>query len=713
MFNKVVSNFKRNIIIGIALILAPILFNLIFYYSAPESNIKSLLIRIGYIYGIYILILVYKLLEKRTDILKKLFKFIFKYRYIIGIAIFLVMVCFKLSISSIGVWSKIIPSEENKNTTLIGVSRGIRSDEWLVQSSFALAQAMNKSEYYPLLNKNIRPDEGQNMLMVYASPVADLTIIGKPQNVGYLLFGRDYGFSWYWSMKLVLLVVLSIEIASILSKKDPFLSIVGGLWIAFSPGIMWWLSSVGDIYLHGFAIIALFYYYVRNTDIKIWKKVLTCVAMISSISGFVFCFYPPMQVPMGYLILAFIIPQFIISRKQLNKNDYILISLTVVISLMLVGYYYYNSKDAINLMLNTVYPGKRNLVGGDLNIYSGINYFTNIFTPVTSQGINLISNQCESASFIYPLIALVIVIISNVKELFNKVKNTRNYLVVFLISIFVILNLWCFVGFGSLLSKITLFYLCQPSRVYLILGLCGVMLSILLMSNDYIKLRNISKSKALIISLIIVLISHVLINNSNYTVYLTSIKQYILLPIIFFMAYFFILGNKKAFGYLIFGITLISGVIINPLERGTDAIYSTKTSKEVQSIVNENSSETWIGRNNINAQYLILNGAKTLNGINYYPNFEWLRKLDKKMEFDEVYNRYAHISIKLGNETLFELKSPDSYEVTMTYENLKQLGVKYMLTSVSDAFSDVELKNFNMKLIFSDTYEGQNIYMIN
>jgi hypothetical protein len=702
---------KKNVIIGLILVVLPIIIEFsIFQRSGIDISLKSIF-RLGYMYSIYVIILVYKILEKYSSKIKIIFDFLIKYRYIIGLIAFIFMVIFKLSFSSIGSWRTFVSSQNNQDTTLIGASRGIRSDEWLVQSTFALGQSMNKQQFYPLINENVRATEGQNMLMVYANPVCNITILARPQNLGFLLLGRDYGFSWYFAMKMILLVLFSIEIAMIISKKNSFISIIGGLWIAFSPGIMWWFSSTGDIYLHAFAIITIFYYYIRNTEWKVWKKIFLGVAMSSSIAGFVFCYYPPFQIPIALVILAFIAVEFIQNRKKLKKIDYIIMSVSLFAGLALIGYYYIISKDAINAMLNTAYPGKRDTPGGGLGVNCFINYFTNIFTTITSNRLAGLSNQSEISSFIYPFVALLTSIVIYFKTDFkNKIKDKDNFLTVLFIIVYLILFLWCFIGFGTFLSRITLFNMCPPARVFIIFGLVGVMLCISLISKMGECRTNINKF-TVIFSIIVCFIDIILIKWYNYDVYLDSTKQLILIPILFFMNYLFITKNRKAFLYLIFILTFISGIIINPIEKGTDVIYNTKTSAEIQKICDENKDSLWIGNTNINAQYLIANGAKTLNGVNYYPNLNWINKIDPEGKFEKVYNRYAHISVDLGNETNFTLISEDSYKVQMTYKNLKEIGINFILSSQS--FSENIMNNFNLKVLYSNDFEKQYIYSVN
>ena len=140
-----------------------------------------------------------------------------KLRYLIGLLVIVVIVTFNLNGSSLGVWDKYVSQRDDgkKTDVIFGQNREVRSDEWLVQTPFYLSQAEND---YPLVNPDYSLN-GQNMIIAYNSPVKDITVIGKPFNWGFFFLGRDRGLSFYWAMKLVVMVLLGYEVLMILTKR--------------------------------------------------------------------------------------------------------------------------------------------------------------------------------------------------------------------------------------------------------------------------------------------------------------------------------------------------------------------------------------------------------------------------------------------------------------------------------------------------------------
>ena len=215
MSKERIKNIITNkIFVGIVAIILPFIIELL-KFQKIEINIQTFM-RIGLIYGVYVLIGIYFLLKKYSEKLNKIAEILLKYRYQIAGVALVVLVLFKINMSSLEQWSGFVNEPESSNV-LLGVSRGIRSDDWLVQSAIMLGQA-NSDNGYAMYNENI--GQGKINLLMVSAPVADLVILAKPFLWGFLLFGAEYGFSFYWMLKIIALLLVSIEVARKITKKD-------------------------------------------------------------------------------------------------------------------------------------------------------------------------------------------------------------------------------------------------------------------------------------------------------------------------------------------------------------------------------------------------------------------------------------------------------------------------------------------------------------
>ena len=98
--------------------------------------------------------------------------------------------------------------------------------------------------------------------------------------------------------------------------------------------------------------------------------------------------------------------------------------------------------------------------------------------------------------------------------------------------------------------------------------------------------------------------------------------------------------------------------------------------------------------------------APTVNSTNYYPDLKRWGQFDPDGTQEYYYNRFAHIEVNLQDEreTWFaEGITGDRFVVNLNPEDLKTLGVKYVLTS-----HDISELTAEAQLVFE--YEGYCIY---
>ncbi|HEM5148857.1 TPA: hypothetical protein U1262_002194, partial [Streptococcus suis] len=123
---------------------------------------------------------------------------------------------------------------------------------------------------------------------------------------------------------------------------------------------------------------------------------------------------------------------------------------------------------------------------------------------------------------------------------------------------------------------------------------------------------------------------------------------------------------------------------INPIRIGSDVIFKSSLVTNIKSITDYDKESKWIVDS---IGYPLTNiplvaGAPTLNSTNAYPNLELWKSLDTNGQYDEIYNRYAHVIIELTNseETVFELLHPDAFKVQLPITKLKDLNVTYFVS---------------------------------
>lgn len=619
-------------------------------------------------------------ISKSKNSIRRILDWIIEFRFVIAIAFVAIFVIFKLNMSSIGMWNDQLTNNtrETDSSVVLGSPKPIRVDEWKVQTPFYLAQSANG---FKLKNKNLSTD-GQNMVLNYNAPVLALSVLGKPFNWGMFFLGRDRGLSWYWSVKLAGLILLAFEFCFILTKKK-YISLLGSLWIAFSPAVQWWfMQHLGDLVFFSLAIVVSLYYLFWK-KLKIWNQILLALFFASSSIGFVLVVYPAFQVPLAYFILATIIGLFISESDKFHMdkiNLSLLIISIVMISLVLVQFYTASSGD-LTLLLNTAYPGKRVSLGGsDRNLADTFgalfNYLINWKLPY---GPVTFSNQVELSSFFN---ALPLVLLFTPKILGSARKNA--------VAIAILLQtaglvLWYFVKFPYWFAKISLMSYVTNSRTLAMVGFGGMILTIWFVGWiwDYYA-KNAIKPYVLlsVIGALFIIYAWAMILGEMQT--LTRGWTTILTMIALLLLIICLLTRKKMlFG---FGLTLLivfSGVPVNTITVGTSAIFDKKIVKTIKKIDEKHRNLTWLS-GQTTSNLLPMMNIKSIGNTNFVPDLKMWHKIDPDHKYEKTYNRYTNMTINVvpqTGKTEFGNPSDDSVAVNMRPSDLKKLNIKRIVTT--------------------------------
>ena len=656
-----------------------------FFFSLCFSMILELIIGRNY-YGflsfnrVFILtLLCYFIIMHFIAKLKTLYNYIYKKRFLITFIAFILCVLLGYSGSSISMYNQYVYSEEELTIPIFGEVRGIRSDEWAVNTPISFSQNMQKNEKLPYINNSVR-GTNTDMYTVVNAPVLDILLLAKPFNIGYLL-GNTTGLSFWWCGRFFALLIISFEFCMVLTNKNKIISALGMILITFSPATQWWYSNfLPDLLIWGQLAIVLINAFM--TSKKQTNKVFIVIGFIITAISYIFIFYPAWEVSFGYVFLALAFWVIWKNRKiyKINKKDVLIIIIAIILIALFGVRYYCLSQDTLNAILHTSYPGEKVEAGGggEYNLFS---YVYNIFAPYKAN-INSPENMGMMISYYpIPLILSIIYMLRN--------KKGKSF-VLPMIVVSVLFSIWAFTRPGDLYGKLTLFYLISPRRITVPLSLTQSYLMIYLLGNikkeDKLINKNIVLCISLIFTVILFNISFKYAPDGYVGPFIESVSILLLFSVIYLLFQINNNENKKQLIILLTFISIVGGITVNPLIKGTDVLSEKPLAQSIQSIVKENDNAIWI-TDNFNfpvSNYVLANGAKIINSTNYYPNEEMISNLfENKEEIKEIYNRYAHIFINLivDNKTSVELMLPDAYKLNLNIIDLEKLNIQYILSS--------------------------------
>ncbi|OTP09528.1 hypothetical protein A5844_002306 [Enterococcus sp. 10A9_DIV0425] len=627
-----------------------------------------------------------------------------KLRYLIGLLVIVVVVTFNLNGSSLGVWDTYVSQRDDgkKSDVIFGENREVRSDEWLVQTPFYLSQA---EKGYPLVNEDYSLN-GQNMIIAYNSPVKDITVIGKPFNWGFFFLGRDRGLSFYWAMKLVVMVLLGFELLMILTKKNKGLSLIGSFALAFSPAVQWWfMQHVGDLIFFTMGLMVAFYHYFYQHDKKWLRTLMMLLVMIFGI-GFILVIYPAHQVMLAYLLVFYFIGVLIYFRNKITWDlfDGILITAAVLFISVVMLHFWSTSKDALMASINTLYPGNRISTGGKWHIGEFFYFLTN--WKISFEDINF-SNNSEVALFyhFFPTVFLASPFV-----LFGK-KDREQKIIGRILMIFCLFAIfWITVGLPKGFAQLTLLSFVPPFRAILTFSFAACLLTFWFIA--YIWQHDVIPTwyKFILLVANAGLYFYALQNSKmeNYFSEFEIIGIVVLGTILLAFALF----RRKVLFYLALTVLVIaSGFFVNPVVEGTGAIFEKSLAKEIQKIDQKDPDQVWLSEDEI-YNFTPTLGVKSFNTVRFYPDMDAWELIDPDGKYEKFYNRYAHTRAFIAKEeTAFKLDRPDMFSVTLNFEDAEKLGIKYVVSKRPlDDYN--QLNEAQFKQLYGPDKDGYMIFEV-
>lgn len=605
----------------------------------------------------------------------KFFILLYKYRYFVGALIIIGCLFLEISGSSIGCFDAYLPEDDVASGVIFGHERIVRMDEWQKSTPMAFSQAYNKTGKFPYYSDTLRGCK-TDMFIVYGQPVLNPLIIFRPFHLGYLFLGHSKGLSFYWVTRLVVLFLISIEFFMLITDKNKKLSLTGAILVAFAPVVQWWFAINGFVEMLVWGQLAVVCINSYLNSGSICRKWLCAMGLILCSGGYILAFYPAWQVPFAYVFL--IIALWIIKKNYKNtswsiKKDGVIAG-AFLISLIVFGLYLYHmSYDSIHAIMNTAYPGKREIFGGGGNLLELFQYPGNLFLPLTNENISTLYNESEAASF-FDFFPLGVILLAINWRTTKKVDSLDLALVILTI----IFCCYVIVPFPKVIATITLMKYSSASRVFITIGYLNIILLIKNVSNMRIMNKWNGIFGTIVFSTVVCVGSYFACKG-----YMNYLMVMIACGIMAFGSYFIL--RKKYNLLLLYAVIFIvgQGILVNPIQRGTDVIYGNPLTRAIAEVA-QNNEGTWM-TDNISTPLFnlpIMVGAPTVNSINIYPNLTLWNKIDPNKQYEQIYNRQAHIGMSITEaDTYFELKGASAFMVYLNINDIKKIGVQYILSS--------------------------------
>lgn len=573
----------------------------------------------------------------------------------------------------------------NDPDLILGKPQATRSDEWNVQTVWAIAQVQ---QGLPAVNAT-HPG-GMDTALPQDLPRVDWSVAFRPHLWGYMLTEIDYAsaFRW-WLPGFALLAATYVFLVSVVPRR-PGVSALLAVGFFFSPFFQWWfLASTLWTSVWALGVMTALVWSFKSESVKsrwVWAAIVAYLTVVMAMG-----IYVPFIIPAVVVVASMGIALAVDHLRRRNRWTEVAkrvlpllaggLAASVVTILWLL-----EKRDVVAAFLGTAYPGARSTPTGSTDITGLVSAVASPFTQALNDqrsGI-LGPNSSEASTFFYLGLFLLPLVVWFIVRQTRRRKPLPWALIGLSFGAFVLLAFLFVPGWDSI-SRLLLLDQTTSNRVRIGMGIAS--LGILAFSMQYLDQERVRVGRKLAIaltSIFILLQSLVAILISRRAPQmLESVPLWWLWILLSAAAIYFIARRNFRFAAAAFLIVTVAGSgLTNPLYRGVLDLRETAVSQTVMSM-NSEDPRTWVGvGNGLTTAILLESGVEAYNGFQGGPSQEMWDTVDPSGSFELAWNRLAGVNWKAGAGEP-QISNPAADQIMVTFDACSQFAqenVGYVLS---------------------------------
>jgi hypothetical protein len=608
--------------------------------------------------------------------------------YAVLLALTALWVALGLHLSSVGVWDDLYATAHVERSISLGSPRHIRGDEWDVWTPWMLSQVQTGMK---IDNPNIGEP---GMPVVTGSPVMGPLMWAQPKFWGFVVLDVERGFSWYWAFKVFGLIASAFTLLLMLTKGDVLVSLAGALALFGSSTVQWLFSGFAPEMIIGLCVAVLGSVYLLRAH-KAGGMLAGGMAVALVVPNLLMHLYPPHLLPLAYLAM-FLLVGLLANRESLAhfrerlRWRLPIMVLALLMMVWLLWVWYGATADAVRLVMNTVYPGKRFILGGDLPL---LEVFHGVFEswrveewPVPFPPTN--QSQASRLWVLFPL-ALLVVPVWHWAKPAHRVKAA-------LLAYCLLVLCWTSaplpepVRMG--LAKMG-WFLSSPWHSVFGMGVASTLLVAMLVAERARGDIRVAAASHWLLPLAVW--STVL----SYGLVLAAVDQefFVLERILLASAVvagitWAVLKGRRAVYLALMVLVAAPTLHVNPLQNGLTQYLEKDIFAGAKGLAPAGQWAVY-GDTRV-AQGFKAVGLNVLNGVHYAPRTRIIEVLDPDKRYNDVWNRYAHVelvSAKSGAAPSYKLLFADAYQLVLDVcgPHIRRLGVTHVAYSYPPSVAEL------------------------
>jgi hypothetical protein len=395
-----------------------------------------------------------------------------------------------------------------------------------------------------------------------------------------------------------------------------------------------------------------------------WWRALLSAAYAFCLLGFLFCCYPPFQIPL-LTLFAPLLAALLYENKAAVRH-WRAIAVATGFALIAAGLFAWQLRDTLATISALVYPGERFSTGGGASWTSMLDGFLTLGMTEEHYPKNF-DNVVAASSFLnaLPLLACV--------YLARWPRRQRDYVQLVLLVLAGLATLFAVCGIPRLLAQISLWSYATTERLSVALALISVLaVCRFLSSSSESGANGVSRRYAAIGACVF---GAVLVTGNQVLHHFVAPASLAAIWAFYSVAGFFLVAKFRlaCVAMILFPLAFLNAAI-NPLNRGLPAYGAISVSPIIAELHRTHPHTRWIvmgtfARSAIISALFKSTGATALSGVIAVPNEEMFDRLDPEHKNRNAYSRYAAVCFLPASESAgapeFKLEQTTVYSVTL------------------------------------------------
>ncbi|WP_165065967.1 DUF7657 domain-containing protein [Marisediminicola senii] len=576
---------------------------------------------------------------------------------------------------------------------IAGEARGIRSDEWLVQSSWIVSQVQ---QGFPVVNQTL--PGGMDATIQNDLPTSDWSTAFRPHVIGFLFLSLDSGMAVRWWLPVLAVVVAGYLFVVSLLPRHPFSALAIAVGMLLSPIVQWWLLPT-TLWPLAFAFLTMTTIVCAYRTRRRWVNWTLAAASGYVAVAMAMSIYVPFMVPAVIAVLFFAVgamaQQWPGGRGSLWRvlRPLVPLAIAAVAAAGVLALWVVTRLDTVDAVTSTVYPGERLEVPGQLDtVDEAVALFSAPFQRVLLYDLSapLAPNQSEAAAPLMLAVFLIPALLWAASRRASADRRSRDLRIVAVVASILFVGAFLLLPAWDAVAHLVLIDRTSPARIRMFFVIAGVVGLVLLLRRLQAERRRVPWVIAVLSALLAVAAS--LIVSASLTGDGSQIpaagRAWVVSTVLLALA---VLAASRARPLLaslsLLGATAIVAWGVNPLYDGVFDLRETDVGEDVAAISAADPDGRWVGIGGyVPTAVLVQSGVPAYNGVQTYPPEEMWDAIDPTGEYEEQWNRLANVNwaIADGEPTVL---NPVRDQIVVTFDSCSDFAGE----NVEFVLSDLDL----------------------